>query len=139
MDNLLADLAVLVVDDNADHLFILMEILRTQARVRYVNGRASSSQLFSFVESRPELRVGLILLDSLLSGADSYAVLRRIRGHPQLGGAPVVAVTAKVMAADVERARMIGFDGFIGKPIDPARLVDQVARIMRGEGVWEPR
>jgi two-component system cell cycle response regulator DivK len=139
MDKLLADLAVLVVDDNADNLFILMEILRMQARVRYVNGRASSSQLFRFIESRPELQIGLILLDSLLSGADSHAVLRNIRGHPQLRGAPVIAVTAKVMAADVERARMIGFDGFIGKPIDPTRLVDQVIRIMQGESVWEPR
>jgi two-component system, cell cycle response regulator DivK len=116
-----------------------MEILRTQARVRAVHGRASSSQLFSFLDARPDLRFGLILLDSLVASEDSYTVLRRIRGHPQLGGAPVIAVTAKVMAADVERARMVGFDGFIGKPIDPTRLVGQVARIMGGEPVWEPR
>ncbi len=139
MHDQLTDLAVMVVDDNADNLFILMEILRKQARVRYVNGRASSSQLFTFIESRPDLRIGLILLDGLLASEDSHALLRRIRRHSQLGGAPVIAVTAKVMAADVERARMIGFDGFIGKPIDQVRLVDQVARIMRGEPVWEPR
>jgi CheY-like chemotaxis protein len=40
----------------------------------------------------------------------------------------VIAVTAKVMAADVERARMIGFNEFIGQPIDPLRLVGQVTR-----------
>lgn len=139
MHDHVSDLAVLVVDDNADNLFIVMEILRKQLRVRYVNGRASSAQLFSFIESRPDLQIGLILLDSLVASEDGHAILRRIRGHPQLSGAPVIAVTAKVMAADVERARMIGFDGFIGKPIDPARLVDQVTRIMRGEPVWEPR
>jgi CheY-like chemotaxis protein len=139
MNECFANLAAMVVDDNADNLFILMEILRKQAKVRYVNGRASGGQLFSFVEARPELRIDLILLDTWISGEDGFALLRRIRLHPQLTGAIVVAVTANVMAADVERARMIGFDGFIGKPIDQARVLDQLARAVRGQAVWEPR
>jgi two-component system cell cycle response regulator DivK len=36
----------------------------------------------------------------------------------------------------MRRAREAGFDGFIGKPIDPDAFPDQIRRILAGEGVW---
>jgi two-component system cell cycle response regulator DivK len=51
----------------------------------------------------------------------------------------VVAVTAHHSPTEMQRARAAGFDGFIGKPIDPARFPDQIRRILAGESVWEAR
>jgi len=49
----------------------------------------------------------------------------------------VVAVTADVSVANLERARKASFDGFIGKPIAPDRFPSQIRSILQGEKVWE--
>jgi two-component system cell cycle response regulator DivK len=128
---------VLVAEDNPDNLFIAIELLR-RAGVRYCDGRASGRQLFKLIETwdRP---VHLILLDIQIPREDGYALLEQIRTAPQLQGTRVAAFTANVLADDVELARAAGFDGFIGKPINHRRFASQIARILAGDDVWEPR
>ena len=130
---------VLVVEDNPDNLFIALEILRAKVRVRSCAGAATGRQLFALIEAGLEPPVDIILLDLQLPQEDGYTVLQRVREQPQLAATRVVAMTANVMVADVERARAAGFDGFIGKPIDQRRFPTQLARILQGEAVWEPR
>jgi two-component system cell cycle response regulator DivK len=131
--------SVLVVDDNADTMFITLELLRTKAKVSYCNGRPSGKQLFELIEMLPERPIDVILLDLQLAREDGYTLLRQIRALPRLAGTRVVAFTANVMAEDVEQARAAGFDGFLGKPIDRRHFPEQIRRIIRGEAVWEPR
>jgi two-component system cell cycle response regulator DivK len=133
----LSQAVVLIAEDNPDNLFIALELLR-RAGVEYCNGRASGRQLFRLLETwdRP---VDLILLDIQIPREDGYAILEQIRTAPGLQATRVVAFTANVMVDDVERARAAGFDGFIGKPINHYRFPSQVARILAGEDVWEPR
>jgi two-component system cell cycle response regulator DivK len=37
----------------------------------------------------------------------------------------------------MDRARAAGFDGFLGKPLDPDRFPDQIQKILNGQPVWE--
>jgi two-component system, cell cycle response regulator DivK len=130
---------VVVVEDNADNLFIVSDILREDVGVKYCNGRASGRQFFKLLESNPHLNIDLILLDIQIPGENGYEVLRQIRAMAHLRHITVVALTANVLPQDVQRAREGGFDGFIGKPIDEARFPQQILRILAGEAVWEPR
>jgi two-component system, cell cycle response regulator DivK len=130
---------VLLVEDNADNLFIATDLLQEVLKVRYCNGRASGRQLFKLLESKPTLRPDLILLDIQIPHEDGYTVLQQIRRHPCLRDTLVVAVTANIMPQDVERARAAGFNGFIGKPISSCRFPQQIERILAGNVVWEPR
>jgi len=34
-------------------------------------------------------------------------------------------------------AKLAGFDGFIGKPLDPDRFPEQISRLLSGQPVWE--
>jgi two-component system, cell cycle response regulator DivK len=129
---------ILVVEDNADNLFIVTDLLQAEVRPRYVNARASGRQLFKLVESNPSLRPHLILLDLQIPYEDGYTILRQIRANPRFDGAMVIALTANIMPADVQRCRLSGFDGFIGKPVDADRFPAQIQRILTGEPVWEP-
>jgi two-component system, cell cycle response regulator DivK len=131
--------SIIVVEDNADNLFIVMDILREELGVKYCNGRASGQQLFKLLEMNPELKVDLILLDIQIPHEDGYVVLQKIRDIEELDDTKVVAVTANVMPQDIERSREAGFDGFIGKPIDGDRFPEQIRRILADERVWEPR
>ncbi len=64
----------------------------------------------------------LVLLDLELPGIDGFEVARRLRSHSATAHVPIVAVTARALPADEARARAIGCDEFITKPIDIERL-----------------
>jgi two-component system cell cycle response regulator DivK len=130
---------VLVVEDNPDNLFIVMDLLQAEVGVRYCNARASGRQLFKLLESQPDLMVDLILLDIQMPHEDGYAIVGQLRQTPALRATKIIAVTANVMPQDVERARNSGFDGFIGKPINADRFPQQIRQILAGRAVWEPR
>jgi two-component system, cell cycle response regulator DivK len=50
---------------------------------------------------------------------------------------PIIAVTAEASTDQMNKAKDSGFDGFLGKPLDPDRFPDQIRRILAGEPVWE--
>jgi len=76
-------------------------------------------------------------MDIALPEADGYQSLVSLRSHPRFQEVPIIAVTADVSAKNMARAREAGFDGFIGKPLDPDRFPEQVRRVLAGEEVWE--
>ena len=133
----LAKAFVMVVEDNADNMWIITEMLNDEARVRYCNVRPSGKQLFAFMQKDDVPPINLVLLDLNLPGEDGYGILQKIRVHPKLSKAIVIAVTADNTAEDVAKARSAGFDGFIGKPLRQDRFPNQLHRIMEGEPVWE--
>jgi CheY-like chemotaxis protein len=70
-----------------------------------------------------------VLLDVMMPDVDGPALLERLR--PVLGAdVPVVFLTAKVQAADVERLRGLGAAGVIAKPFDPMGLSGELAAIL---------
>jgi len=129
---------VIVVEDNADNLFIVTDLLREDLGVKYCNGRASGRQFFKLLETNRQLTPDLVLLDIQIPYEDGYVVLQQIRAMPTLRTTKVVAVTANVLPQDIERARQAGFDSFIGKPIDADRFPEQITRVLAGTAVWEP-
>lgn len=128
---------ILVVDDDRHNLAAIQDLLRL-AGVRDVISYPGGIGLVDFVESLNG-PADMVLLDLQMPDLDGFSLLPRLRRLPRLQSATFVAVTAKVMPEDVARAREVGFDGLIGKPINPARFPNQLARALRGEGVWEVR
>jgi two-component system cell cycle response regulator DivK len=70
-----------------------------------------------------------------MPGLNGYDVLAQLRTDMLFQTVPVVAYTVHV--SEINAAHEKGFDSFIGKPLDPDRFPDQLARILRGEPVWE--
>ena len=79
-----------------------------------------------------ELRPDLILLDINLPGLSGFEIATKLRHAKELEGVIIVALTAKTMAADRDTALVTGCDGFISKPIDPFRFLDQVKDYLSG-------
>lgn len=82
-------------------------------------------------------RVDLILMDIRLPYEDGYQALQKLRSHERLMNVPVVAVTAYASEDQMRRAEKEGFDGFVGKPLNPDRFPDQIRRMLNGVPVWE--
>jgi CheY-like chemotaxis protein len=59
---------------------------------------------------------------------DGYAFSREMRARPELDGVKLIILSAFPAAA---QASDVMFNGYLTKPVDPADLVDDVARIVR--------
>ena len=75
--------------------------------------------------------VDLVLMDVQMPGMDGLEATRRLHAMPQFATLPVLALTASSTADELGRAREAGMLDVLSKPIDPPRLLEAVARVVR--------
>lgn len=119
----LADKRVLLVDDDIRNTFALsMELKRAGMQVALAdNGQAALTTL----ESDPNFDV--VLMDVMMPVMDGLTAMRALRQHPTLHDLPVLALTAKVLAADHVECLDAGASDYISKPVDVAKLLRVLA------------
>ena len=127
------DAYVLVVEDNLKN-FVLVARLLAYLGVKDCQWKASGWQVLEFADSMP--RVDLVLLDIHIPDEDGYVVIQRLRSDPRFRDTRIVAVTADASQESLMRAKSAGFDGFIGKPIDPDEFPQQIRSILEGQPIW---
>lgn len=127
------DSVVLVVEDNVSNFVLIARLLGFLGI--HCEWKTSGYEVVEYADTLP--KIDLILLDIRLPYEDGYSALRKIRQSERLKGIPVIAVTAEASQEQINKARQSGFDGFIGKPLDPDHFPDQIQRILAGEAVWE--
>jgi two-component system cell cycle response regulator DivK len=127
------DKTILIVEDNVAN-FVLMARMLNHVGL-HCEWKTSGYEVVEYADRLP--KVDLILMDIRLPYDDGYQALSKLRGHEKLKELPVVAVTAYASEDQMNRAREAGFNGFIGKPLDPDRFPSQVQRMLQGEAVWE--
>ncbi len=124
---------VLVVEDNVAN-FVLIARMLSYIGIE-TKWKTSGYEVVEFADSLP--KVDLILMDLRLPYEDGYEALKKLRASERWKDVPIVAVTAEASVEQMRKAKEAGFDGFIGKPLDPDRFPDQIRRILAGEEVWE--
>ena len=125
---------VLVVEDNVPNFVLIARMLAFMG-VQHCEWKTSGWQVVQFADTLP--RVDLILMDIRLPYEDGYQALQKVRAHERLKDTLVIAVTAEASEEQLQKAQQAGFDGFLGKPLDPDRFPEQIRRILNGEDVWE--
>ena len=122
----------LIIDDDAYNVYV-MERFLDKDNISYT-AIGDTSCLQEHLDTCHD--VNLVLLDLEMPHKDGYDVIHILRNH--FGGeVPIIACT--VHTAEINRARKIGFSGFIAKPLDMDRFSDQLSRILSGEAIWEAR
>ncbi len=81
------------------------------------------------VEAAANFRPQLILLDVMMPGMDGPATLQGLRGLEATRSTPVVFMTAKVQANELEHYRDLGVVEAIPKPFDAMTLAAMVRAI----------
>jgi len=76
-----------------------------------------------------------VLMDCQMPVMDGFTATRRIREWERQSGRgkrlPIIALTANVMSEDRESCIAAGMDAHLGKPIEPAQLVDCLCRYLK--------
>jgi CheY-like chemotaxis protein len=73
----------------------------------------------------------LVLMDLSLPGIDGWEATRILKADPATRHILIVALSAHALAAEGDRARAAGCDGFIAKPCLPPDLVSQIAGFLK--------
>ena len=71
----------------------------------------------------------LILLDVMMPGMDGPSTLKKMQADFDLSTIPVVFMTAKVQANEIESYKALGAADVVVKPFDPMTLSDQIRDI----------
>ncbi|WP_428849371.1 HAMP domain-containing protein [Streptomyces cucumeris] len=117
---------ILIVDDDIRNVFALTHVLgRVGMSVKYAeNGREGLEVL----HRNPD--VSLVLMDVMMPEMDGYETIRAIRSTPRLAELPIIALTAKAMPGDREKAIDSGANGYVPKPVDVDRLMSAIVDLL---------
>ena len=117
---------VLVADDheiNRRAVRLVLEPLGAEI-VDVSDGRAA-------LNAAMERPFDIIIMDVRMPEMDGHEATRQIRARDGVNrDTPIVAVTADTDGPDIEACLSAGMNLFVGKPIDPARLIDAVVRAL---------
>ena len=119
----LADLHILLAEDNDLNAEIAMTLLE-EAGLK-VDRAADGIQCVSRIEKEPAGTYALILMDIQMPNMDGYKATETIRQlpDPKKAAIPIIAMTANAFEEDRKMALAKDMNGYIAKPIDPAKML----------------
>ncbi|MBI5940994.1 MAG: PAS domain-containing protein [Caulobacterales bacterium] len=122
---LLEGLRFLVVEDNPTNRMIAVKLLESLGA-----SAQTASDGASGVAAAASAPFDLILMDIQMPDMDGLEACRRIRAQRgPCAATPIIALTANVLAHQRETYLAAGMDGVVGKPISPAALLAEIARL----------
>ena len=127
------DAYIILIEDDPNSYLVVEELVK-HAGFKHFYHRSNGLKLVQLIEALPQ--VDLVLMDIGLPGEDGFAVLKRLRAHPQAARAHIAALTANIMHQTRLRAKDAGFDSFISKPIRPDKICDQIRSMLGGHAFW---
>jgi CheY-like chemotaxis protein len=116
---------ILVAEDNLPNRELLREILESCGH-EVIEAEDGQQALERLKETKPDL----MLLDIQMPVLDGYAVVTHLRQIPRFAGLKVVALTAYAMQGDRDRVLESGFDGYLTKPVDIAKLNEEIRKLL---------
>lgn len=129
MDPVESDARILVVDDEAANVHLLLRVL-TRAGYRAASGTSDPRDALASIDrDDPDL----LLLDLHMPTLDGYQVLEAVRGRQGAGFLPVIVLTGDIDAETRRRALSLGATDFLTKPFD----LDEV--VLRARNLLELR
>jgi CheY-like chemotaxis protein len=116
---------ILVVDDDPDTLEVECALLESQG-YRLVCVESVEAAVAAIRRNPPDL----VITDCAMPLQDGFDLLHRIKAQPELDAIPTMMVTAHANPELRDRALQEGFDAFLTKPVDPARLMKVVEELI---------
>jgi len=122
-------LKILVVEDNPTNRLVASKILEgLGAQV------ATAADGALGVEATADGGFDLVLMDIQMPRMDGVEATRRIRAlESPAASTPIIGLTANAMAHQRAGYLEVGMDGVASKPISPADLIAEIARVLNGE------
>jgi PAS domain S-box-containing protein len=127
---ILHDLPVLVVDDNATNRQILEMMLRHLKAIPTTADGAMAGLAVMEQAKKAGKTFRVALIDSLMPDMDGFALAERIKHDPELAGTIIMMLTSSGLRGDVARCRKLGIAAYLIKPVRQSELVDAILSLL---------
>ncbi len=112
---------ILVVEDNETNMYLCCRILR-EGGYEVIEAWSGEEGVKLAIKEKPDQ----ILMDIQLTDMDGLEATKRIRESKEGRDIPIVAITSYAMTGDKEKAFAAGCTGYIEKPINPDKFLDEI-------------
>jgi two-component system cell cycle response regulator DivK len=116
---------VLLVEDNEDNLVVYRTILEHVGYV-VIEARDGEEGISRAHEEQPDI----ILMDISIPKLDGWQATERLKGDGHTREIPIIALTAHALEEDRAKAMRAGCDGYLAKPVEPRRVVQEVEKFI---------
>lgn len=119
------DELILVADDDADILNLVC--LRLE-QVGYEVAKATNGA--EAVRLATERQPSLCVLDVQMPEMTGYEAIELLRADDDLGGVPIILLTASVQERDMARGYEVGANEVMRKPFNPRELQERIEKLL---------
>ncbi|CAN5737540.1 response regulator [soil metagenome] len=116
---------ILLVEDNEDNQTVYRTILE-----HYGYEVLAAYDGESGVQLARERKPDLILMDISIPLLNGWDATRLLKGDAETSDIRIIALTAHALAADRVMAEEVGCDGYLAKPVEPRRVVEEVQKFL---------
>lgn len=116
----------LVIEDTPDNMRLITFLLNRSGYETIEAGTGQKGIELALAKPRPDF----IILDIQLPDMDGNEVLAAIRNSETNGSIPIIAMTSYAMSGDREKLLAAGCNGYLEKPIDPLKVIEQIHEIL---------
>ena len=135
----LANLPVLVVDDNSTNRRILAELLTRWGMIPQLVGSGAEA-LDDLRRSREAGRpYSLVITDAQMPQMDGFALVEHMKVDPSLTSPTIIMLSSAGQGANAARCRELGVSTYLMKPIRPKELRDAILRVLEGRELRSSR
>ena len=119
----------LIVEDNLSTAIVLKRFLDSFGFHTQVASNAETALIKYENAIDSEIPFGLILMDVRLPGMDGIDTAHIIKENPRAKAPPIIVISAYGREDDIQRAKQIGLETFLLKPIKQSVLFDTIMEI----------
>ncbi|MDR3182046.1 MAG: response regulator [Planctomycetaceae bacterium] len=124
-------LKILVVDDDADLVELMVSVLESNGRFETRSANNGFEAGMMVKEYRPDL----IILDIMLPDINGKEVCSRIRSDSALDSVKVLCISGMVERDKINELKAAGADDFLQKPFDTDILISRIGHLLGLETV----
>jgi CheY-like chemotaxis protein len=116
---------ILVADDDVDvRTLVVLKLESSGHEVVSVENGADA------VRSCQDLHPDLVVLDLMMPGMSGLEACQAIRADPAVAHTPIILLTARAQATDVDAGMAVGVDDYVTKPFSPRELASRVDTLL---------
>lgn len=120
---------ILIADDSPTEVYVLQKLLHKHGHEVLV---AEDGQ--QAVEIATDKQPHLILMDVVMPNLNGFQATRKLTRDPRTEHIPIIIVSSKNQETDKLWGLRQGARGYLGKPVSEQDLIDQINRLIGGNG-----
>jgi DNA-binding response OmpR family regulator len=121
----MAQVTVLVIDDDPV-ILKLLEVNFEMEGFRVLTATDGGEGLRQARTKRPDV----VISDIMMPKVDGLELATALKGDPETEDLPVILLSARAQAGDVQKGLEVGVEEYVTKPFDPFELVDLVYSVL---------